>query len=145
MLSDEEFQRRACQASGALGYESTVRAEGDRTVIRTRRTMPTSSFPDFVKGMVGATLPLVQTDDWGPPGPDGSRQGTLSLEVSGAPLGVTGELTLSPGGSGTVETIDCDLRARVPLFGARIETAAAPAVQAGIDVQRRTGTAWLAR
>ncbi len=145
MLCDEDFQRRKCQATGAVSFEVSVTVRGERTVIRTRRTMPTASFPDFVKSMVGATLPLTQTDDWGPAAADGSRQGTMSVEVSGAPIGMTGALTLAPTRAGTVQRIDCDLRARVPLFGARIEKAAAPAIQAGIAVERQTGQAWLQR
>jgi hypothetical protein len=143
MLSDEDFQRRKCQATGALSSQVSVTVNGERTVIRTRRTMPTATFPDFVKSMVGDTLPLIQTDDWGPPAADGSRQGTLTVEVSGAPLGVTGTLALKPRGAGTVEHIECDLKARVPLFGSRIESAAVPAIRAGITVEQHTGQVWL--
>lgn len=143
MLADEGFQRHKCAATGALSSEVSVVPNGDRTVISTTRVMPTSSFPDFVRNLVGSTMRLVETDDWGAAAADGSRSGTLTVVVGGAPIGVTGTLMLMPAGAGSLEQIVCDLTARVPFIGRRIESAAAPAIQAGIDVERREGQAWL--
>ena len=143
MLADTEFQNRKCIATGAVSHSVSVSPQGDRTVIVNHRDMPTDSFPDFVKSMVGATLTVTETQDWGPPGPDGSRQGRITVDLGGAPVDLVGVLSLAPVGRGSLESVDADLKARIPLIGGKIEKAAAPAIESAISVERETGQAWL--
>jgi uncharacterized protein YndB with AHSA1/START domain len=144
MLANEDFQTRKCAATGARRHSVSISAHGDHTVIVSSRDLPTDDFPDFVKNMVGATLAVTETQDWGPPGPEGSRQGRLTVDIASAPIDMSGTLTLAPGALGTVETIEGDLKARIPLIGGMIEKAAAPAIQSAIRVEKETGHAWLA-
>jgi hypothetical protein len=145
MLTQVEFQERKCAATGALSHEVEVEEYDDGSaVIRTRRTMPTDQVPDFVRTFVGSALDVVQVDDWGPAGPDGARDGTAVVEIQGAPVRFAGSLTLRPAPTGSLETIDGDVKASVPLVGGRIEKALEPALRAAIKVEQREGTAWLA-
>jgi Protein of unknown function (DUF2505) len=144
MLANEDFQARKCAATGARRHSVSISAQGDRTVIVSSRDLPTDDFPDFVKSMVGATLAVSETQDWGPPGTDGARQGRLTVDIAGAPIDLAGTLSLAPGGQGTVETVEGDLKARMPLIGGMIENAAAPAIRSAIRVESETGQAWLA-
>lgn len=143
MLADEDFQARKCAATGALRHSVSVSTQGERTVIVSHRDLPTQDFPDFVRSLVGATLAVVETQDWGPPGPDGARQGRLTVDIVGAPIDLAGTLSLAPDGRGSVESIDGDLKARIPLIGGKIEQAAAPAIESAIRAERETGQAWL--
>jgi hypothetical protein len=110
--------------------------------------MPTDQLPDFLRGLTGGTLTILQVETWDPPDGDGGREGTIEVEISGAPVRMSGTPSMVPDGTGdgieTVETIDGDLKARVPLIGGRVERAAEPAVRAAVGAERRTGTAWLA-
>ena len=144
MLADEGFQSRKCEATGALRYSVTISAQGDRTVIISKRDLPTDGFPDFVKKMVGTTLAITETQDWGPADTGGARQGRLTVDIAGAPVDLAGTLSLAPGGQGTVQTVEGDLKARIALVGGMIENAAAPAVRSAIRVESETGYAWLA-
>jgi len=144
MLTDEAFQSRKCEGTGALNHAVSITTNGDRTVIVSKRTMPTNGFPDFVKNLVGTALIVTETNDWGPDAGDGSREGRLTVDIGGAPIAMGGTLTLTPGGQGTVETVEGDLKARIPLLGGKIEQAAAPAIESAIKVERTVGTAWLA-
>lgn len=144
MLVDEGFQALKCVATGALSHTVSISARGGRTVIISSRDLPTDGFPDFVKSMVGARLALTETQDWGPAGSDGARQGRLTVVIAGAPIDLAGALTLEPAGLGSVETVDGDLKAGILLFGGRIEKAAAPAIESAIRAERATGQAWLA-
>jgi uncharacterized protein YndB with AHSA1/START domain len=144
MLADKDFQARKCQAAGALRHTVSITEHGQRTVIGTSRVMPTDDFPAFIKSMVGASLTITETQDWGSPKADGSREGTLTVDIAGAPLDLVGTLSMAPGGRGTVEMVDGNLKARIALFGDKIESAAAPAIQSAIRVERETGEAWLA-
>ena len=148
MLTDPAFQERKCLATGALKHEVEVEEFDDGgATITTRRTMPTDQVPDFVRSFVGPTLLVEQIDDWEGPAGDGSRSGTVVVEIKGAPVRLTGSLRLAPSGSspGSVETVDGDLKAAVPLVGGRIEKAVEPALQAALRVEQREGRAWLAR
>ena len=144
MLADQDFQTRKCVATGARSHTVAISAQGGRTVIVSSRDLPTDDFPDFVKSMVGATLAITETQDWGPAGPDGSRQGVLTVDIAGAPIDLAGTLSLVPGGKGSVESVEGDLKARIPLLGGKIEKAAAPAIESAIRVESETGQAWLA-
>jgi uncharacterized protein YndB with AHSA1/START domain len=144
MLADEEFQNRKCVATGALSHTVSIRSQGDRTIIVSTRDMPTNDFPSFIQSMTGDTLAVTETQDWGEPGSDGTRQGTITVDMAGAPLDLTGTLLLAPDGQGSVETVEADLKGKIPIIGRKIEQAAAPAIESAIRVESETGKAWLA-
>jgi hypothetical protein len=144
MLADEEFQNRKCKATGALQHTVSITSKDDHTIVVSTRNLPSDRFPHFVKSMVGDTLNVTETQDWGPSGADGARQGTLTVDIAGAPVHLHGTLALTPGGPGTVEIIEGDLKARIPFLGGKVEEAAAPAVQSAIRVEGEVGQAWLA-
>jgi len=144
MLADEIFQTRKCVATGALSHTVSVIANGRRTVIISSRDLPTADFPSFVQSLVGATLAITETQDWGPAGRDGARQGVLTVDIAGAPIDLDGTLSLAPNGRGSVETVLGDLRARIPLIGGKVEKAAAPAIESAINAEREIGQSWLA-
>ena len=145
VLTDQAFQEAKCAATGAIRHTATVTTEADRTVITTERVLPTGGMPDFAKNMVGETLKVTETQDWGPADGNGSREGTVSMAVAGVPVALKGTLSLAPGGAGTVEAIDADLKASVPLIGGKIEKAAAPPVEDAITIEQRVAQEWLAR
>ena len=105
--------------------------------------MPTAQFPDFVRSMVGATITVTEVDDWGAARPDGSRAGTITVSISGAPLRLTGTLALHPASSGATADIEADLKASIPFLGGRLESAAAPAILAAVRAEERTARDWL--
>ena len=144
MLTDADFQERKCAATGALDHEVEIEEYDDGSAaIRTSRVMPTDQVPDFVRTFVGQALTVVQVDDWQPAAADGSREGTVVVEIKGAPVRLAAAITLGPDGAGTRETIDGDLKASVPLLGGRIEKAIEPALKGAIKVEQREGRAWL--
>jgi hypothetical protein len=67
------------------------------------------------------------------------------VEITGAPVRLTGTMALVPEGEQTVQQYDGDLRATIPLFGSAVEQATATAVRAAIDAEERTAAAWLRR
>jgi hypothetical protein len=145
MLLDKDFQDRKCAATGALDHrvEITEYDDGSATIM-TVRTMPTDSLPELARSFVGATLSVRQTDEWQAPAPDGARDGTLLVEIEGAPVRMTGTLRLAGEGAGAVESVDGDVKVRVPLVGGQLEKLVAPVILAATQVEERTGAAWLA-
>ena len=145
VLSDVKFQEAKCAATAAIKHSADVKTVGDHTVITTERILPSDGLPDFAKSMVGDTLKVTETQDWGPASGNGGRRGTVDMAVAGAPIALKGTLMLAPGAGGAVETLEAELRAKVPLIGGKIEKAAAPPIEEAIDIEATTAKSWLKR
>ncbi|GAA4357820.1 DUF2505 domain-containing protein [Angustibacter luteus] len=144
MLTDPDFQRQVCEATGAIDHSVDVEQAGGGATITTTRTLPADDLPDFVRKFVGSTLKVMRVDHWGAAGADGAREGTVVVEIQGAPVRLSGTIALAPDGAGTAERVDGDLKASVPLVGGKIEKAAEPAIRAAIAKEQELGTGWLA-
>ena len=77
------------------------------------------------------------------PASDGSRDANLQRHRGDPPSGDGGAGQPAPGGAGTTLTFDCDITARIPLIGDKVEQAAAPAILGAIRYEHETGQAWL--
>ncbi|MEJ5946170.1 DUF2505 domain-containing protein [Pseudokineococcus basanitobsidens] len=146
MLAETSFVDARDAATHPVSHRSEVEGSADGAfTVRSTRTMPTDDVPSAARRFVGETLELRQTDTWSAPAADGARDGTMTIEVGGAPVVLRAELRLRPDGEGAcTETMDGDLRASVPLVGGALERAAEPAVRAAIRSEERVGRAWLA-
>lgn len=146
MLTDEGFQRRKCERTGALNQSVTVSHEDGGAVVVTKRTLPTERFPDFAKSMLGETILVTETTTWSTADGDGSRTGTMVVDLGAAPVALNAALTLASAhdGQSSLETVEGDLKARIPLVGGKIEKAAKPAVEYAIRMEQDVGQEWLA-
>ncbi len=145
VFTDPAFVAEKAERMSVADHSSEVVHQGDRTIVRSKRTLPTAEMPDIARRVVGEVLTLIEEQNWGPAKPDGSHEGTISLKVQGAPVSVVGTLKLLPSASGAVQDLDAELVAKVPLMGGAIERAAAPAIEAGIDFEAAMVTEWLTR
>ncbi|MCL3862752.1 DUF2505 domain-containing protein [Actinotalea sp. K2] len=144
MLADEDFVAAKVRASGATSQHVDVvgTSEGAFTVT-TRRQMPTTSIPAQFRSVVGSSLEVRQVEAWEAAEGD-VRRGTVVVEITGAPVRMTGTLRLAGNGDGTsTQRYDGQLKASVPIFGAAIEEATAGAVRAAIEAEERTAADWL--
>jgi uncharacterized protein YndB with AHSA1/START domain len=145
MIVDPAFQEAKCAATGSVEHEVDVSPHDDGgATVFSRRTMPTDHIPEVVRAFLGATVKLHETQRWDAETADGARTGSIVVEIEGVPVRFTGSMALTPDGGGTHQPIEGEIKASLPLFGSRIESAAEPAVLAAIRVEQRTGTAWLA-
>ena len=144
MLLDRGFQEQVCRATGATGFSVDVEQLDDGGTVRTDRELPTDQFPDFVRTFVGDTVHVVRVDTWGAAEADGSRAGTVVVEIKGAPVRLDGTLLLRPDGAATVEDVQGDLKASVPLLGGRIEKAVEPPIRSAVAAEEQVGARWLA-
>jgi hypothetical protein len=146
MPLDPAFQNKVCVATGALDHSVDVQlppGSADGATITTTRKLPAEGLPDFVRSFVGSTLDVLRVDHWGPLEPDGSRRGSVVVEIQGTPVRLNGTLSMRPDGAGTVEDVEGDLKASVPLVGGKIERAAEPAIRSAVSKEQEIGTGWL--
>jgi hypothetical protein len=143
MFTDEAYLAHKAEATGAVRHETEVRRDGDRVTVRLLRVMP-PDVPDFLRRFVGETIDLDQTDVWEPASSDGSRTGSIRIEMGGAPVNLTGGMTLVGTTAGTAATVDARVKASIPLVGGRIEKAVHDAVVHAARIEEEVGRAWLA-
>ncbi|MBD0292588.1 MAG: DUF2505 domain-containing protein, partial [Jiangellaceae bacterium] len=140
MLTDEAFLSRKARATGALRHEASVTRAGDQVTVRLLRVMP-PDVPDFVRRFVGETIDLEQIDVWQPAAADGSRAGSIRIAISGAPVHLTGAMTLAPDGAKTTVVVDAQIRASIPFLGGRVEEALHDAVLQAARTEEQVGQA----
>ncbi len=143
MFTDEAYLARKAEATGAVRHEASVTNDGDRVTVRLLRVMP-PDVPDFLRRFVGETIDLDQRDVWEAASPDGSRSGSIRIDLGGAPVNLTGGMTLVGSATGTVTTVDATVKASIPLVGGRIEKAVHDAVVHAARIEEQVGRSWLA-
>ncbi len=152
MLADPDYVAAKVRASGAFDQQVDVvgPAQGAFTVT-TRRSLPTDHLPARARGIVGARLDVRHVEAWEAPADDGSRVGTVVVEIVGAPVRLTGTTRLAAAGPGPADatsrsrlTYQGELRATVPLFGSVVEDAAAQAVRTALGAEEAVAIRWVA-
>ena len=145
LLADPEYVHQKVRASGAFEQHVDVTGDPDDAfTVTTRRALPTEQIPAHLRGFVGSRIDVRQVEAWEAPAPDGSRVGTVVVEIAGAPVRLSGRTALTPSGAGaTTVTYDGDLRATVPLFASAIEQATAGAIRSALEVEQQVAREWI--
>jgi hypothetical protein len=95
------------------------RADGGLTLVVSRE-LP-AGVPGFLERFLPQDGRVVQTDDWGPDDGGGTRSGTWSVDIPGAPARLGGTMRLEPTTSGSRYLIDGEVTVKVPLVGGKAE------------------------
>ena len=145
MLADAGYARARVEASGAAVEQADVTGTVDAAfTVATRRSVPTEQIPAQARALVGSRLEVRQVEAWEAPEADGTREGTVVVEISGTPVRLTGTVTLDGGPAGSVLTYDGELKATIPLFGGAVEQAAVGALRSALEAEQAAGIRWLA-
>jgi hypothetical protein len=146
MVADRAYAEEKGRAMGAV--EQQVDVVGDPAgafTVTARRALPTDDIPPHVRPFVGQQLDVRQIEAWEAPS-GAERHGTVAVEITGAPVRLTGTMVLAPAGDGaSTLTYDGELKASIPLFGAAVEQAAGQAIEAGLQAEGRVAADWIAR
>lgn len=145
LLADPEYVHAKVAAAGAVEQQVDVTgAVDDAFTVTTRRLLPTDQIPAHLRAFVGDRIDVRQVEAWEAPASDGTRTGTVVVEIAGAPVRVTGRTTLAPAGPAASRvTYDGDVRAAVPLFASAVEEAARGAVHAALATEQDVARRWL--
>ena len=147
MFADLGFVEKKVRATGAVNQQVDVvgTAEGPFTVT-TRRQMPATDVPAQFRALVGGNLEVREVQAWqATAAGSAERHGTIVVEVTGAPVRLTGTLRMRGAVDGTTAVvIDGNLKASIPFFGSAVEQAIAEAMRSAIRAEELAGKAWLA-
>jgi hypothetical protein len=116
--------------------------DGGIRIVSTR--VVTVDLPGFAKKVLKPTNRMRQTDDWHPAG-DGSWSGSFDVDVSGAPVHISGTMALRAQGDATTHEVAIEVHVKVPLIGGRIaDWAAKNDVRRTLDAEFDCNERWLA-
>ena len=138
MLSDPGFRQASADAMGVLSADVTITPNGEGTSVHIDQVQPTEGIPGFAKKFAGETTRAVQTEEWGSP-----AGGTITIETPGKPTSIKGTLSLAESGGRTTETLEAEVKVKVPLIGGKLESLMAELVSSGVDKEQVAGVAWL--
>ncbi len=139
MLTDPAFREEVCATIGATSYAVTVEG-ADRREVRIEMEQPTDRVPSFARKFVGATTTIVQSESWGTP-----ERADVTVTIPGKPGEMRGTATLTESGGTTTETVDLEIKVKIPLVAGKIEELLAKLLTSALKAEQRTGRAWLAR
>lgn len=138
MLADPDFRRASADAMGVISAEVSVSRTGAGMSVRIDQVQPTEGVPGFAKKFAGETTRAVQVEEWA--SPDG---GTITIETPGKPTKVTGTISLAESGGRTTETLEVEVKVKVPLLGGKLESLMAELIVEGMDKEHEAGVRWL--
>lgn len=105
---------------GSVVVRREERPDGS-VLLAVSRELPGGA-PGFVQRLLPEDRRVLQTDDWAPAAPDGTRTGTWRAEIAGTPARLGGTMRLAPTTDGTVYVVEGQARVSVPLVGGKVET-----------------------
>ncbi len=136
MLVNPGFAEHVGQKIKA-GNVTTTEVDNGLTSVFTLET------PEAARMIVGNQLTVTETVIWAEPHSDGSRDGRLTLSVTGVPATVDSTLQLRPAPSGSTITYDADFTVRIPLVGKKIEEMAEKHLTRIMEACESVGATWL--
>jgi len=144
VFANEDFQRHTSELVG--GTLESFKVDGDVAgafSTTSVRTLPTTRLPEIARKFVGDSLTVTQFESWEAPAADGSRQSSISLKITGAPLDVSAVQRLIADGGSTRVELEGNVTSSVPFLGGKIADAAEPMVGKALNIQSQQAQAWL--
>jgi uncharacterized protein YndB with AHSA1/START domain len=140
MLADPAFREAACAAQDVISAEVTLERTGDGFVLTIDQQQRTDDLPSFARAFAGDSTQAIQREEWAD-----RTGGTLRIDAPGKPSSVAGTITLEADGAGTTETVELELKVKVPLIGGKLERLLAEKITAGMDAEHEVGLTYLNR
>lgn len=139
MLSDPAFREQVCRNQRATSFAVEIEGNVDAKAVRIEMQQPTDRVPAFAKKFVGATTTIVQTETWSAP-----SSATVVVGIPGKPGEMKGTAQLVEADGVTTETVDLEIKVKIPLVAGKIEELLAKLLGSALRAEERTGKEWLA-
>jgi uncharacterized protein DUF2505 len=139
MLADPAFREKVCVAMHATDREVSVDGAGAGMTVVVDQTQPARGIPAFATRIVGEEIRIVQRETW-----RDASGGSLEISIPGKPGTFSGTVELAADGAGTVESVNGEVRVKVPLLGGRLEGLVGDLLRTAFRTEERVGRAWLA-
>ena len=140
MLADPVFRHAVCTYQQVEDSAVTIEEYDDGSMtVDLERTYGTERVPSFARKFVGATIDLVQREEWSSP-----TKASFDVTIPGKPGEMTGRATLVQSGADAVEKVAMDVRVSIPLVGGKLEDLVAGLMKDAFRAENKVGLKWLA-
>jgi hypothetical protein len=140
MLADPDFRQAVCTFQQVEDSAVTIEEFDDGSMtVDLDRTYGTALVPSFARTFVGATIDLVQREEWSSP-----TEARFEVSIPGKPGEMIGTARLVQFGPDAVETVSLDVRISIPLVGGKLEDLVAGLMRDAFRAENKVGLKWLA-
>ena len=139
MLADPAFREKVCVAMRAMRRDVSIEGTPESMRVVIDQTQPAKGIPSFATKFVGDEIQIVQHEQW-----KGGSGASLKVEIPGKPGALDGSIGLAQNGSGTVETVEGEIKVKIPMIGGKLEALIGDLLTAALTTEERVGKAWLA-
>ena len=140
MLGDRAFREKVAAAAGASSYDVSVSPNGPdgfASVVETRQS--STDLPGVARKFLGDEYTIRQEETWAEP-----DEGALDVTIPGTPGMIGGVIALAADGTATVQSVDADIKVKIPLIGGKVEKLIGQVLGNLLKLQGRVGNDWLA-
>lgn len=138
MVTDPGYWDKVAVATAAISSTATVSDDGGATRVVVDQLQKVVGVPGFAKKFVGDSTKAITTQVWS------GTTASYVVDTPGKPTSMSGTLTITAKGEGSVLTYDLDVKASVPLIGGKLEKLVIDLFTEGLEKEQSVGTAWLA-
>lgn len=139
--ADPEYVLWKHEHMASFDVSASVEHNASGTVVTSSRKLP-AVVPAAAKPFVGDAITVNEVHTWAHPDVDGSRAGIVQASFPGAPMSVTGTLTLRPDGLGSILVVDITSKASVPLVGGKLEEVAGEQFMRALRKEEQIAPRW---
>ena len=97
-------------------HEVTITPDGDGMSVSVDQVQPAAGIPSFAKKIVGDEIEILQREEW-----SSATDATLEVSIPHKPGHLKGTVTLRENGTGTLETVDAEIKVHIPMLGGKLE------------------------
>jgi Protein of unknown function (DUF2505) len=139
LLADPEFRKAVCTYQQVEDSAVTIEEYDDGSMtVDLERSYGTALVPSFARKFVGATIDLVQREEWVTP-----TEATFEVRIPGKPGEMSGTAVLAQSGADAVETVKMDVRVNIPFVGGKLEDLIAGLLKDAFRAENKVGVKWL--
>ena len=139
MLADPAFREAVCEAGDSVRHQVSISPDGDGMSVSVDQVQPAAGIPSFAKKIVGDEIEILQREEW-----SSDTDASLDVSIPHKPGHLKGTITLREKGSGTVETVDAEVKVHIPIVGGKLEKLISDMLGSALRSEHRVGKAWLA-
>ena len=144
MFADPDSVRARYEGMGHREIEILGCEQSESSLeVRSRRVVDVE-LPGFARKVLSPTNTMIQTDRW-ERGDDGSWNGTFDVDVAGAPVEMSGTMSLGPDSDRADYSVTIRMAVKVPLVGGKIaDWVGKNEAASTLEAEFAAGDAWLA-
>ena len=139
MLADPAFREAVCEAGDSVRHDVSITPKGAGMSVSVDQVQPAAGIPSFARKIVGDEIEILQREEW-----SSETDASLDVSIPHKPGHLKGTITLRENGSGTVETVDAEVKVHIPMVGGKLEKLISDMLGSALRSEHRVGKAWLA-